>query len=130
MQEDSDLNLAACTLRDHAAGIACGVWVTACSRATVGADCVFARNAGGGVLRPGYAPDAPPEMSALCGKTQPLRPSLHQHVLTYTQANARGRSCDVCRSGLTERSGTYQCSDAACDFDSCVACFDKGAARG
>ena len=45
--------LAACTLRDHATGRACGVYVSehARGRATVGADCVFARNAKGDVVR-------------------------------------------------------------------------------
>ena len=49
----SDPSLAMCTLRDHAAGVACGVYVhsTAAGKATVGADCVFARNAGGDVAR-------------------------------------------------------------------------------
>ena len=43
--------LVACTLRDHAAGRATGVFLEAGSSATVGADCVFARNAKGGVVR-------------------------------------------------------------------------------
>ena len=43
--------LAACTLRDHATGqYAIGVYVEGGS-ATVGADCVFARNARGDVVR-------------------------------------------------------------------------------
>ena len=42
---------AGCTIRDHAAGRAVGVYVEAGGDATVGADCVFARNAGGDVLR-------------------------------------------------------------------------------
>ena len=46
-----NLTLAACTLRDHATGRATGVYVRAGSHATVGADCVFARNAGGDVVR-------------------------------------------------------------------------------
>ena len=48
-----DPSLAACTLRDHVAGVAAGVCVRADSvgKATVGADCVFARNAKGGVVR-------------------------------------------------------------------------------
>ena len=44
------LTLAACTLRDHAAGNACGVYLWTRSSATVEADCVFARNAGGNVV--------------------------------------------------------------------------------
>ena len=43
--------LAACTIRDHAKGRAAGVWVEAGGNVTVGADCVFARNAGGDVVR-------------------------------------------------------------------------------
>ena len=48
-----DPTLAACTLRDHATGVAAGVCVapSAAGGATVGADCVFARNTGGDVLR-------------------------------------------------------------------------------
>ena len=42
--------LAACTLRDHARGRA-AVHVGAGSNATVGADCVFARNGQGDVVR-------------------------------------------------------------------------------
>ena len=43
----------ACAFYDHATGKACGVLVEASSRgrAAVGADCVFARNAKGGVVR-------------------------------------------------------------------------------
>ena len=54
---EGDPTLAACTFRDHAAGSkassGCGVYVDASSKgkATVGADCVFARNAKGGVVR-------------------------------------------------------------------------------
>ena len=53
VQEGGDPSLSLCTLRDHSAGIAAGVYVDASSagKATVGADCVFARNAGGDVLR-------------------------------------------------------------------------------
>ena len=47
--------LDACVLRDHAVGRACGVYVsspsTAWGKVAVGADCVFARNAGGDVVR-------------------------------------------------------------------------------
>ena len=43
--------LASCILRDHARGTAVGVYVGAGGNATVGADCVFARNAKGGVVR-------------------------------------------------------------------------------
>ena len=48
-----DPTLAACTLRDHAAGRAVGVYVDSTARglATVGADCVFVRNARGDVVR-------------------------------------------------------------------------------
>ena len=49
-----DPTLAACTLRDHAAGIyAAGVYVdeSAAGKATIGADCVFSRNARGDVVR-------------------------------------------------------------------------------
>ena len=52
-----DPTLAACTLRDHAAGSrtysGCGVYVhsSAAGRVTVGADCVFARNARRDVVR-------------------------------------------------------------------------------
>ena len=48
---ESDPTLAACIIRDHAAGRAAGVYVDAFSKATVGADCVFARNAKGDVVR-------------------------------------------------------------------------------
>ena len=53
VQMDGDLILATCTLRDHVAGRAAGVYVssTAAGRVTVGADCVFARNDGGDVVR-------------------------------------------------------------------------------
>ena len=51
--EGGDPTLAACTLRDHAAGVAAGVYVRADAKgkATVGADCVYARNAKGNVVR-------------------------------------------------------------------------------
>ena len=55
--EGGDPTLAACTLRDHATGIypadGCGVYVAFSShgKVTVGADCVFARNARGGIVR-------------------------------------------------------------------------------
>ena len=49
--EGGDPTLAACTLRDHATGRAAGVYVEAGAQATVGADCVFARNARGDVVR-------------------------------------------------------------------------------
>ena len=45
--EDGHPVLAACDLRDHASGRATGVHVEAGGDVTVGADCVFARNAGG-----------------------------------------------------------------------------------
>ena len=57
VQSSGDPTLAACTLRDHPAGSeaysGCGVYVKADSKgkATVGADCVFARNAMGNVVR-------------------------------------------------------------------------------
>ena len=43
-------HLSACTIRDHSAGRACGVYVRVDAGATVAADCVFARNAGGDVV--------------------------------------------------------------------------------
>ena len=43
--------LTACTIRDHARGRASGVHVWGGGSAAVGADCVFARNAGGDVVR-------------------------------------------------------------------------------
>ena len=45
--------LAACTLRDHVAGKATGVYVhrSAAGKAMIGADCIFARNAGGDIVR-------------------------------------------------------------------------------
>ena len=59
MLEEGDPTLATCTIRDHALslrfkdGTGCGVLVqpSAEGRATIGADCVFARNAGGDVMR-------------------------------------------------------------------------------
>ena len=45
-----DLTLDGCTIRDHAR---IGLYVEADSHATVGAECVFARNAGGDVMRRG-----------------------------------------------------------------------------
>ena len=45
-----DPTLAACVLRDHVAAQAAGVVVSPGCSATVGADCVFARNAGGDVV--------------------------------------------------------------------------------
>ena len=49
--EGGNPTLAACTLRDHSTGIATGVYVVAGSNAAVGADCIFARNVGGDVVR-------------------------------------------------------------------------------
>ena len=49
--EGAGPTLAACTIRDHAVDRAAGVHVEAGCHATVGADCVFARNAGGDVVR-------------------------------------------------------------------------------
>ena len=117
--------LAACTIRDHTGGKAHGVWVTARSEATVGANCVFARNAGGDVVRAALAPDAPPGMAALRGKTQAPRPALHPHALTYAQAgnDADDRYCSVCEVSLTDRSGAFRCD--FCDYDACIACFEK-----
>ena len=43
--------LAACTLRDHTAGRAAGVCVWDDRSVAVGADCVFARNATGDIVR-------------------------------------------------------------------------------
>ena len=51
VQSNGNPTLAACTLRDHSVHGACGVHVAAGSAATVGPDCVFARNAGGDVVR-------------------------------------------------------------------------------
>ena len=123
VQQEGDPSLAACTIRDHAAGRACGVYVLTCAsgKATIGADCVFTRNEKGDVVRQVFAADAPPEMAALCGIPQALRPALHLHALTYVQAGAAGHTCDVCSAGLTEKSGAFQC--VACDFDACIACF-------
>ena len=55
MQEEGDPTLLACTLRDHAADFAAGVYVdaSAVGMATIGPDCVFARNSGGDVVRDG-----------------------------------------------------------------------------
>ena len=57
VMEEGDPTLARCTVRDHAGrgdeeGSGCGVYVdpTARGNATVGADCVFARNAKGGLV--------------------------------------------------------------------------------
>ena len=51
--EGANPALVGCTLRDHALGRACGVFVKADSsgNATVGADNVFMRNAKGDVVR-------------------------------------------------------------------------------
>ena len=48
-----DPSFAGCTVRDHASGLARGIYVadTARGKAKVGADCVFMRNAGGDVVR-------------------------------------------------------------------------------
>ena len=50
-----EATLTTCTLRDHPAGgeaySGCGVYVEEDSKATVGADCFFARNAKGDVVR-------------------------------------------------------------------------------
>ena len=46
-----DPTLAACIFRDHVKGKACGVYVDDGCNVAVGADCVFARNAKGGVVR-------------------------------------------------------------------------------
>ena len=45
--------LHSCTIRDHTAGRAAGVWVLHCAAggAIIGADCVFVRNARGDVVR-------------------------------------------------------------------------------
>ena len=55
VQEEGDPTLAACIIRDHSAGSAIGVIVRAdaAGKATIGSDCVFARNAGGDVVREG-----------------------------------------------------------------------------
>ena len=53
VRAEGDPTLTACTLRDHSAGVAAGVYVRSDARglATIGADCVFARNAKGDVVR-------------------------------------------------------------------------------
>ena len=53
MEGGGSLALANCTVRDHDWQTAYGVYVAAGSNATVGADCVFARNARGDVVRQG-----------------------------------------------------------------------------
>ena len=121
-----DPTLARCIIRDHTAAGAAGVCVFKCAegKAMVGADCVFANNRGGDVVRQKFAPPAPPEMAALIGKPQAPRPALHEHALTYAQDDAvDGRACDVCRAFLTKKSGAFQC--AGCGFDVCASCFNK-----
>ena len=49
--ERGNPTLTACIVRDHAEGRAAGVYLRSGSHATVGADCVFARNAKGDVVR-------------------------------------------------------------------------------
>ena len=53
VQEGGDPTLAACIFRNHTRGKGAGVYVawSARGKATVGADCVFARNAKRGVVR-------------------------------------------------------------------------------
>ena len=55
VQEEAHPTLASCIFRDHADGLwrnsGSGVYVFHGSNATVGADCVFERNAGGDVVR-------------------------------------------------------------------------------
>ena len=53
VQKEGDVDLVSCTLRDHAAGEAAGLYVAASSRgkAAVGAGCVFTRNFKGDVVR-------------------------------------------------------------------------------
>ena len=53
VQQESDPILSNCIIRDHSAGESCGVYVTASAKgnAAIGAGCVFARNAGGDVVR-------------------------------------------------------------------------------
>ena len=53
VQGDGDPTLVACILRDHTDNAAAGVHGCSDARgkATVAADCVFARNAGGGFVR-------------------------------------------------------------------------------
>ena len=90
---------------------------------TVGADCVFERNGVGDIVRSVFAADASPEMAALCGKPQALRPAIHGHALTYAQSGLRKDYCDACGNNTTEKSGAFQCAD--CDFAACIACFNK-----
>ena len=53
VEKEGDAILVACTFRDHAAGRAAGVFVTACARGkvAVGVRNVFERNEGGAVVR-------------------------------------------------------------------------------
>jgi len=53
VQNEGDPTLVGCTIRDHAAGEAAGIFVRASARgkAAVGAGNVFARNVGGDVVR-------------------------------------------------------------------------------
>ena len=62
VRDGGDPTLAACTIRDHAAGSGrgsgCGVYVhsSAFGKGTVEADCIFVGNAGGDVVRDPSAP--------------------------------------------------------------------------
>ena len=131
VQKGGDPTLRGCTIRDHRRAAwslrgGAGLFVCADSagKATT-TGCVFARNAGGDVVRAALAPDAPPGMAALRGKTQAPRPALHPHALTYAQAgnDADDRYCSVCEVSLTDRSGAFRCD--FCDYDACIACFEK-----
>ena len=53
VQDEGDIFLMSCSLHDHTAGKAAGVYVDASAGGlvTVGADCVFARNVRGDIVR-------------------------------------------------------------------------------
>ena len=97
--DGGDPTLAACTLRDHAAGSACGVFVlsTALGKATVGADCVFARNAKGDVVREvaGAAPLVSPPPLPAPVRLAPVRPApvRSAHPVAAAEAMADSEGC-------------------------------------
>ena len=115
-------------IHDHASGLrggGRGIWVRADAKdtTTVRADCVFARNEVGDLVRSAFAADAPPEMAALCGEPQAPRPAVHAHALAYSQAGLKKNYCDACGDNNTLKSGAYQCDE--CGFAACISCFNK-----
>ena len=122
MEKGGVPTLKKCTIRDHT-GDGIGMWVGGRAKATMGPGNVFARNAGGNIVHEKFAPAAPPGMAALWSGAKELRPSLHPHALTYTQAGNAVRRCDACQAWLSARSGAFQCM--GCKFSACLACFDK-----